>query len=130
MKWWKPKYGIWLLALLSGCAGFQRGCASGCATSFGADWIVVQQRGVDGKPYNCWLLQDVSISNEQASDGIYWLEPSGHLVHIAGQYARVQVTGKQFKTAAKLIGVDAELCRGGAYPTPGIDAEAEKEETK
>lgn len=111
------KKGYWIIAiLLAGCASLDRGCASCAATSFGADWIVVQQRATDGQPYNCWLMENVSISNEAQSDGIYWLTPEGHLVHIAGQYARVQVKNKRFKEAAEQIGVDYNKCRRGAYP--------------
>jgi hypothetical protein len=109
---------LWIFALLlAGCAGLDRGCSSWSAQSFGADWVVVQQRMTDGVAYNCWILQGVSISNETSSDGVYWKDGSGHLIHIAGQYARVQVNNSQFKTAARLIGVDADKCRGGVYPS-------------
>lgn len=118
---------IWLVALLLvGCAGIDRGCSSDIASGFGADWIIVQQRMTDGTAYNCWLLQNVSVANEDRSDGVYWKDGSGHLIHIAGQYARVQVKDAQFKTAAKLIGVDADKCRGGTYPSPA--AENDKKE--
>lgn len=109
---WLALFSLWL----AGCAGFERGCSSEVATSFGADWIVVQQRATDGKPYNCWLLQNVSVANEGHSDGVYWASSDGHLVHIAGQYARVQVKDGKWKNAAHLIGIDSELCREGAYP--------------
>lgn len=109
---------IWVVVLaLSGCAGWERGCSSYGAESFGADWIVVQQRMTDGAAYNCWILQDVSVANEGHSDGIYWKDTTGHLIHIAGQYARVQVEAKKFKSAARLVGVDADKCRGGVYPS-------------
>lgn len=109
---------ICLIALLvSGCAGFQRNCSSFNATTFGSDWIVTQNR-VDGTPYLCWILRGTSISNEDKSDGIYWLDPQhGHLVHLAGWYDRVQVSSGNFQSAATLIGVDAAKCNDGKYPS-------------
>lgn len=102
------------LVFLAGCASLDRGCSSCSAQSFGADWIIVQYR-MDGVPMNCWKLEATSVSNEQQSDGIYWKEPSGHLVHIAGWYNRVQVQGKNFAGAAKSIGIDLDRCKEGRY---------------
>lgn len=105
------KYFVFLFAVfLSGCAGFQRGCSSSIAASLGADWVVVQMddRGV---PYRCWTLEDTSITNEENSDGIYWLSPNGHLVHISGHYNRVQVEGGRWAEAYQELGLTAELCR-------------------
>ena len=102
------------LLLLCGCAGFQRNCASGIAGAVGADWVVVQYKA-DGNPINCWKLEGTSIDNEQGSDGIYLLEPSGHLVHISGWYSRVQVAHNAFKEAANVIGVDIDKCKNGRY---------------
>lgn len=104
------------LLLLCGCAGFQRSCASGMASTLGANWVVVQYKA-DGDPINCWKLENTSIENETGSDGIYWLAPSGHLVHISGWYNRVQVNGSNFDAAGKLIGVDMDLCKDGKYVT-------------
>jgi hypothetical protein len=110
---------VTLLAIaMVGCAGWSRGCASWNAENFGADWIVIQQRMTDGEAFNCWILRNTSISSESGSDGIYWKDAAtGHLVHIAGQYARVQVTDGRFKDAAVLVGVDADKCQGGRYPS-------------
>jgi hypothetical protein len=105
------------LLLLCGCAGYQRSCASNIAQTFGGDWIVVQYKAT-GEPINCWKLENTSISNEEHSDGIYWLGPNGHLVHISGWYNRVQVGGGNFDTASKLVGVDMNFCKNGKYVTP------------
>lgn len=105
------------LLLLCGCAGYQRSCASGIAGAVGADWIVVQYK-MTGEPLNCWKLQGTSIANEEHSDGIYWLGENGHLVHISGQYNRVQVGGGKFEDAAKLVGVDMNICKNGKYTAP------------
>jgi hypothetical protein len=101
---------ILALALLSGCAGMERGCSSYNANAFGADWVIVQMDD-RGSPYRCWTLNDVSVSNEEASDGIYWLSPNGHLVHISGHYNRVQVEGSRWDEAYRELGLTEELCR-------------------
>jgi hypothetical protein len=92
----------------------ERGCSSWGAENFGADWIVVQF-DMMGKPFNCWILEGKSVTNEPASDGIYWTDVSGNLVHISGWYNRVQVNNGSWAKAAKSLGVDRNLCKGGKY---------------
>jgi hypothetical protein len=97
------------------CAGVSRDVSSEIATQLGADWIVIQYR-FDGVPINCWRLTRVGISNERASDGIFWKDSTtGHLVHISGWYNRVQVSNGDFVSAARLVGVDASSCENGSY---------------
>ena len=103
-----------LLLLVTACAGFERSCSSQMATSFGSDWIVLQY-GFDGTPINCWKLNDTSIANEEHTDGIYWKDPAGHLVHVSGWYNRVQVSSHDFDGAAKAIGVEMSGCSNGKY---------------
>ena len=104
-----------MLASMVGCAGMQRGCSSFGAENFGSDWIVVQY-GYNGDPINCWKLENVAITNESGSDGIYWKESaSGHLVHISGWYNRVQVKDGRFEEAAKLLGVELAKIGDGKY---------------
>ena len=110
----KSKYFWPLLLLTCSCAGMQRDCSSGCAQSFGSDWIVLQY-GYDGKPINCWKLQNTAISNEHATDGIFWQSPGGHLVHISGWYNRVQVSNGDYSGAAKQLGIELNSCGEGAY---------------
>lgn len=111
----KRKWLYLVLFLMTSCAGFNRGCASCNAGAFGSDWIVVQYK-MDGTPINCWRLHDTSVSNEQQTDGIYWLDPeSNHLVHISGWYNRVQIKNANFESAAKLIGIDLNKCQNGRY---------------
>lgn len=112
MKW------LVMAFLLVGCAGWQRSCSSCNAESFGSDWIVLQY-GADGHPINCWELRNTSVDNEHGTDGIYWMESSGHLIHISGWYSRVQVNNNDWAGAAKAIGVDDARCKDGAYlPAP------------
>lgn len=102
-----------LLVLVAGCAGLGRSCSSWQAQSFGSDWLIVQYAS-SGEPINCWWLTNESVSNEQASDGIYWKQ-TGHLVHISGWYNRVQVGSGGFEEAAKLVGVSLPSCVNGRY---------------
>lgn len=111
MKMWLK---VMLALLLTGCAGTMRSCQGCNAEAFGADWIVVQYK-TDGVPMNCWRLANTSIDNEQGSDGIYWYEASGHLVHISGWYNRVQVSHADWTGAAKTIGIELSRCGDGKY---------------
>lgn len=100
--------------LLTGCAGFQRDCSSSCASNMGGDWIIVQYR-FDGSPINCWELRNTAVSNESTTDGVYWQDKGGHLVHISGWYNRVQVQGERWKEAAETLGVNDDVCKNGVY---------------
>ena len=98
-----------LSLLLVGCAGMERDCASCTATSFGGDWVVVQM-DYTGKPFRCWELHNVSVSNEQHSDGIYWASQFGHLVHLSNMYNRVQVSGGDWANAYAEVGLTQATC--------------------
>lgn len=98
-----------LLLLLCSCAGIGRRCSSACASGLGADWIIVQLDGF-GRPMRCWELHDVSVANEEASDGVYWNSSDGHLVHISGFYNRIQVENKGWDVAYGELGLTKELC--------------------
>lgn len=105
---------VLLAILLAGCASLNRGCSNFSADNFGADWIVVQYR-MDGTPFACWRLDNQSVTNEKASDGIYWVSDHGNLVHVGGWYNRVQVEHGAWDLAAKEVGVILEKCKGGLY---------------
>ena len=111
--------GVVMLLGLAACAGMDRSCTSWSATHLGADWVVVQN-GADGTPYHCWELHGASIANEEHSDGIYWLdETTGNLVHIAGQYSRVQVIGGHWDKGFASLGLTRAACtavREGVRP--------------
>jgi len=107
--------------LITGCAGFERDCNSSCAQNLGSDWIIVQYR-MDGSPINCWKLKGTAVSNEGHSDGIYWQDPQGHLVHVSGHYNRVQVSSNRWEEAAATIGVNESQCKNGVYKVTEHDA--------
>lgn len=101
---------LWFVMLV-GCAGMQRSCTSCNAEQFGADWVVVQL-DVNGRPFRCWELHNVSISNETQSDGIQWQASTGHMVHVSGFYNRVQVIGGRWDEAARELGLTRAACSG------------------
>ena len=106
----KMKIKYLLLALgLTSCAGFSRSCSSTIATEFGGDWIVVKT-DMNGKAFRCWRLEGVSVTNEPQSDGIYWKTNEGHLVHVSGSYDRIQVTGNDWSSAYKELGITVGEC--------------------
>lgn len=125
MKWWH----LFLLLCLASCAGTARGCADCNAQSFGGNWMVAQY-AMDGTPIMCWKLMNTSVSNEERSDGIYWLDDrSGNLVHISGWYNRVQVDRGDWTHAASSLGVDEKLCPGGKYTPKRVSSKKPVEET-
>jgi hypothetical protein len=63
-----------------------------------------------GRVMRCWELHDVSIANEDSSDGIYWESSDGHLVHISGFYNRVQVEHKGWDEAYAELGLNKMVC--------------------
>lgn len=104
--------------LVMGCASMERGCASGCASTVGSDWLVVRYT-MSGEPVACWQLHDAVVTSETGSDGVWWQDrESGHLVHIGGWYDHVQVKGGDFARAASNLGVDIRGCVGGRYAWP------------
>lgn len=104
-----------LCLFVVGCSSWNRSCASFGAHTLGADWLVVQFDST-GRPFNCWMIDNATVSNEEAGDGIWWLDQqSGHIIHIAGWYNRVQVTGNDYGEAAQLLGVDVGKCTQGRY---------------
>ncbi|MFC1640879.1 hypothetical protein ACFL2D_02385 [Patescibacteria group bacterium] len=83
-----------------------------CATGFGSDWVVVELTEAGAIPYRCWELRGVSITNEQNSDGIYWLDKkSNNLIHASGSYDYVQVQGGDWDDAFANINMTQETCK-------------------
>lgn len=94
---------------LTSCKGYDRQMAVANADNYGADWIVAQD-SYDGHVYRCWKLHDTSVATEEHSEGIHWLDNSGHIVHISGWYNRVSVSNSNWEDAAKQIDVDLTKC--------------------
>lgn len=102
-----------VFVLMTGCAGMERSC-SGCSAEMGgADWVVIQADAY-GRPFRCWPLRNVSIGNEEHSDGIWWQDSIVNLVHISGFYNRVQVQNGNWSEAYRSLGLTSETCQAVA----------------
>jgi len=105
----KKTFVYFCVCCLAGCAGWGRQCTAFTAGSFGADWVIVQLDAY-GKVIRCWQLENVSVANEELSDGIYWKNEAGNLVHLSGFYNRVQVNGHNWENAFATLGIKGESC--------------------
>jgi hypothetical protein len=107
---------ISLMIFMAGCAGIGKSCSQFGASNFGGDWIVVQYT-FEMKPSHCWKLRDVSLESESGG-GINWKDRSdNHLVHVTGWENRVQVQNGNYQSAGRIVGVDANQCENGIYPS-------------
>lgn len=130
VNWERKVWGVVVTAIITvvviagavSWRGVSRGCSGCYAQNVGADWVVVQL-DLAGEPFRCWELHSVSIANESQSDGIYWEEENGNLVHISGLYNRVQVEDESWEDAFDSLGLSQETCeaisRSRVALTPG-----------
>jgi hypothetical protein len=90
--------------IVVGPRGCVRKVSSWSADAYGATWLVVQH-AQDGSVINHWVLLDKSIGSESQSDGIYFTDHNGDVVHLSGHYVYMQ-TDKPGDTArAYLVGM-------------------------
>jgi hypothetical protein len=66
--------------------------ASYKADAYGSDWLVVKE-DMSGNTIRYWELNDKSVGSEDGSDGIYFIDEGGDVVHLSGFYTYVQVNG-------------------------------------
>jgi hypothetical protein len=75
------------------------------ADAYGSDWLVVKE-DMNGNTVRYWELKDKSVGSEEGSDGIYFIDGNGDVVHLSGFYTYVQVNNGFEETKKKyLIGV-------------------------
>ena len=79
------------------------------ATTYGADWVVVELR-YDGTPFRCWELENVTLTSEMESDGIWWQLRGGPIVHVSGVYDYVQVIDGDWEGAFEQINMTRLAC--------------------
>lgn len=84
--------------LVFGPSGLNRNVNAWRASAFGSDWLVVHY-AQDGRVINHWELHDLSIGNETQSDGIFFLDNDGNVVHLSGQYVYIEIKKDQWKSA-------------------------------
>lgn len=91
---------IVIIFVVNGPAGCSRQIDSWKASSLGADWLVVQY-SQDGRVINYWKLENSSVGNEKESDGIYFTDGDGNVVHLSGHYVYVQVKDSSWEKTMK-----------------------------
>ena len=77
--------------VFSGPSGISRSWSNYQANWGGSDWLVVQY-AQDGSVIATWELHDQAMGSEQNSDGIFFTDNDGNVVHLSGHYVYVQVT--------------------------------------
>ena len=68
--------------------------------AYGSDWLVVQY-AQDGSVITQWELDDNSIGSETGSDGIFFYDNYGNVVHLSGHYIYVQVKDDEWRRKYK-----------------------------
>jgi len=62
------------------------------ADAYGSDWLVIKE-DMSGNTIRYWELNDKSVGSEEGSDGIYFIDENGDVVHLSGFYTYIQVQG-------------------------------------
>jgi hypothetical protein len=78
-----------ILAILVGPSGCERHLSSWKASAYGSNWLVVQY-AQNGSVINHWELKDRSVGSEENSDGIFFKDNDGNVVHLSGHYVFIQ----------------------------------------
>ena len=76
-----------------GPQGCNRRMSSWKAQAYGSNWIVLQFAAT-GQTIQHWVLINKSIGNELNSDGIYFTDKDGNVIHLSGHYLYVEVKDK------------------------------------
>lgn len=83
-----------LLIVIGICVALFPSCSLGWQQTVigatGTDYLVIQY-DAQGKRLHHWELKSRVIKNEDASDGIYFRDNGGNIVHLSGFYTYIQV---------------------------------------
>lgn len=88
-----------VVVLFMGPSRMYLGFRNWFTTSYGADWLVVQY-AQNGSIIKHWRLIGKTIKSEDNSDGIYFTDQKGNVVHMSGHYIYVQI-GSDWKELAQ-----------------------------
>lgn len=88
-----------LFALFVGPNRINRYWASYKADAYGSNWLVIKE-DMGGNAIRHWELTNKSVGSEANSDGIYFIDENGDVVHLSGFYTYIQVKG-DFETVKK-----------------------------
>jgi hypothetical protein len=89
---------VLVVGIVIGPSGCNRYVSSWKASAYGSDWLVVQY-SQSGGVINHWELKGRSVGSEENSDGIYFKDNDGNIVHLSGHYIYIQVV--DFEAAKK-----------------------------
>jgi len=84
--------------IIVGPKGCSRKLDSWSASAYGSDWLVVHYTQ-NGDVINSWELNNKSVGNEDGSDGIYFTDNEGNVVHLSGHYVYVQIVNDKWEEA-------------------------------
>ena len=77
------------------------------ADAYGSDWLVIKE-DMQGYTIRYWELKNKSVGSEEGSDGIYFIDENGDVVHLSGFYTYIQVKGSFDKTKAEHLKVRSD----------------------
>jgi len=91
-----------IILMVIGPSRIGRFWASYKADAYGSDWLVVKE-DMSGNTIRHWELNNKSVGSEKGSDGIYFIDEGGDVVHLSGFYTYVQVRGSFDRTKEKYL---------------------------
>ncbi len=91
---------IIVIILFIGPKRIARYWASYKSDAYGSDWLVIEE-DMQGNAIRHWELEDKSVGSETNSDGIYFIDENGDVVHLSGFYTYIQVKGSFDKAKAE-----------------------------
>jgi len=90
-----------LLVVLIGPKGLEKEYHKWRTGAYGSDWLVIEYTD-DGYVMDFWELHNCFISNEEESDGIYFVyeeNKKSQVVHISGRYKLIEIKNDQWEWA-------------------------------
>jgi hypothetical protein len=91
--------------VIKGPANIYRSWNNYTANWAGSSWLVIQYNQAGGIIAH-WELDDVAISSEAGSDGIYFVDNDSNVVHLSGHYVYVQTASYDLDKLKKTFGVE------------------------
>jgi len=72
------------------------------ADAYGSDWLVIKETMM-GEPIRYWELKEKSIGSESNSDGIFFIDEYGEIIHLSGFYTYIQINSSFEETKARYL---------------------------
>jgi len=91
---------IFIVVYLIGISRIHTWYSTWRASTYGANWLVIE-RANNGAVLNYWELRKTTIMSEKGSDGIFFPDKDGLMVHLSGKYIYIEVNGKPAQMKAR-----------------------------